>query len=747
MDIYLNPCAMCTNFRSCFPLRILLLVLLHGLFSRTVAQSTLPKAVNDSLWGVWKDTGTADSSRFKAMYKLVWDGYMQSHPDSAIYYAQLMETAATRKGLKKEIAAALNLEGNAAYNKGDLDQAMELHTRSLAIRMEIGDADGISRSLLNIGNVYRRRGEHQQALDHLGRSMKMKEQLGDMEGIAICLNNIGIVHKALGDPVKAMECYERSLKIREELGDDKGIAYAMNSMGLLYEEQGQYARAIEYYGRSLHLHEKVGNKVLMANVLLRIGKLAMEQGDHVQALEDFRRCIDLARPLGDQYGVAEGFNSIGNIHLRDGDNEKAAENYLLANMAYENAHDSTGMAVTLDNLGIVRRRQGRLDEALELHGRAIRVLEVKGPKANLAYSLRSMGAVYQVKGDHARALDYGERALILARQAGDVLVLKDVAELLYESYKTSGQKGKALDMYELFVQMRDSVKNEEAQREVMRHEFNYQFEKKEALVAAEQARKDAVAAERIKRKEQQRNAFIGGFGLMVLLAGVFLFQRNRISKERKRSDGLLLNILPAEVAEELKDTGSAVAKHFEQATILFSDFKGFTAISEKLTAAQLVEELNACFQAFDHIITARGIEKIKTIGDAYMCVGGLPDPKSSTPADVVHAALDMQTFMKRRKSDHDAQGLPAFEMRVGIHTGPVVAGIVGIKKFQYDIWGDTVNTASRMESSGEVGQVNISEATYALVKNGSGLTFTPRGKVQAKGKGEMEMYFVDALVI
>ncbi|MBK8613926.1 MAG: tetratricopeptide repeat protein [Flavobacteriales bacterium] len=417
--------------------------------------------------------------------------------------------------------------------------------------------------------------------------------------------------------------------------------------------------------------------------------------------------------------MAEGFNSISGHTLRDGDNEKAAENYLLANMAYENAHDSTGMAVTLDNLGIVRRRQGRLDEALELHGRAIRVLEVKGPKANLAYSLRSMGAVYQVKGDHARALDYGERALILARQAGDVLVLKDVAELLYESYKTSGQKGKALDMYELFVQMRDSVKNEEAQREVMRHEFNYQFEKKEALVAAEQARKDAVAAERIKRKEQQRNAFIGGFGLMVLLAGVFLFQRNRISKERKRSDGLLLNILPAEVAEELKDTGSAVAKHFEQATILFSDFKGFTAISEKLTAAQLVEELNACFQAFDHIITARGIEKIKTIGDAYMCA----------------------------KSDHDAQGLPCFEMRVGIHTGPVVAGIVGVKKFQYDIWGDTVNTASRMESSGEVGQVNISEATYALVKDEPGLTFTPRGKVQAKGKGEMEMYFVDALVI
>ncbi|MCB9168988.1 MAG: adenylate/guanylate cyclase domain-containing protein [Flavobacteriales bacterium] len=211
---------------------------------------------------------------------------------------------------------------------------------------------------------------------------------------------------------------------------------------------------------------------------------------------------------------------------------------------------------------------------------------------------------------------------------------------------------------------------------------------------------------------------------------------------RARSDQLLLNILPAEVAEELKESGAAKARYFEQSTILFSDFNGFTMISQQLSPDRLVDELNTCFKAFDNIITARGIEKIKTIGDAYMCAGGLPDPYAASPADVVHAALEMQAFMKARKSERDAQGLPAFEMRVGIHTGPVVAGIVGVKKFQYDIWGDTVNTASRMESSGQPGHVNISEATYELVKNESGLTFTPRGKVQAKGKGEMEMFFV-----
>ena len=237
-----------------------------------------------------------------------------------------------------------------------------------------------------------------------------------------------------------------------------------------------------------------------------------------------------------------------------------------------------------------------------------------------------------------------------------------------------------------------------------------------------------------------------------------------LREEKKRSDDLLLNILPEEVAEELKAKGHADAKHFDNVTILFTDFKGFTEASEKLSPQDLLEELNTCFKAFDGIITARGIEKIKTIGDAYMCAGGLPVPASSTPAGVVQAALEMQAFMIARKKERDAQGKPSFEMRVGIHTGPVVAGIVGVKKFAYDIWGDTVNTASRMESSGEVGQMNISESTYALVKavvvpedavasthrvdpeNGEvtrpAFTFSPRGKVQAKGKGEMEMYFV-----
>ena len=157
---------------------------------------------------------------------------------------------------------------------------------------------------------------------------------------------------------------------------------------------------------------------------------------------------------------------------------------------------------------------------------------------------------------------------------------------------------------------------------------------------------------------------------------------------------------------------------------------------------ELVTDLNECFSAFDHIMERRGVEKIKTIGDAYMAAGGLPSPNETHARDVVLAALEIRHFMEEYSRKRREQGQPYFEIRIGVHTGPVVAGIVGVKKFQYDIWGDTVNTASRIESSGEVGKVNISGTTYQMVRHLPGLSFSSRGKVHVKGKGELEMFYV-----
>jgi class 3 adenylate cyclase len=208
--------------------------------------------------------------------------------------------------------------------------------------------------------------------------------------------------------------------------------------------------------------------------------------------------------------------------------------------------------------------------------------------------------------------------------------------------------------------------------------------------------------------------------------------------EKKKSDLLLYNILPFETAQELKRNGFAAAKHFEKVTILFTDFKGFTSISEKLSPQELVREIDQCFKAFDSITSKYNIEKIKTIGDSYMAAGGLPVPNSTHAEDVVKAALEIRDYMKTYKTGKS--GL-SFEVRIGINTGSVVAGIVGTKKFQYDIWGDAVNTASRMETACEPGKVNISENTFNLIKNNFNCFY--RGEITVKGKGNIKMYFVD----
>ncbi|TAE74087.1 MAG: hypothetical protein EAZ85_05295 [Bacteroidetes bacterium] len=231
-----------------------------------------------------------------------------------------------------------------------------------------------------------------------------------------------------------------------------------------------------------------------------------------------------------------------------------------------------------------------------------------------------------------------------------------------------------------------------------------------------------------KRRREKHNALLAS-------------KNSELEIERQKSDKLLLNILPKEVAEELKEFGRATAKQYARTTVLFTDFKGFTNISSGLTPEKLIEELNDCFVMFDEIIKKYKIERIKTIGDAFMCVGGLPTTNNTNPIDAVLAGLEMQRRMKAKKVEKLAQGSDYWQCRLGINTGEVIAGVIGVSKFAYDIWGDTVNVASRMEANGEVDRVNISENTYFLVKDF--FVCTPRGKLVVKGKGEMEMFFVD----
>lgn len=244
-------------------------------------------------------------------------------------------------------------------------------------------------------------------------------------------------------------------------------------------------------------------------------------------------------------------------------------------------------------------------------------------------------------------------------------------------------------------------------------------------------------------------------GLAFYLSNIRLLRKKRVLEEKVRertvqlqeekdkTETLLLNILPKETAEELKEFNKVVPRKYNNVTVLFTDFKGFTMLAEKLTPEELINEIDLCFKEFDAILGRYRIEKIKTIGDAYMCAGGLPTKYKNNSLEVVNAALEIRDYMLSYAKERKSKGEPYFEIRIGVHSGEVIAGVVGTKKYAYDIWGDTVNLASRMESSGEPGKVNISGDTYKLVK--SKFVCTHRGKIKAKNKGEVDMYFVDGI--
>lgn len=289
--------------------------------------------------------------------------------------------------------------------------------------------------------------------------------------------------------------------------------------------------------------------------------------------------------------------------------------------------------------------------------------------------------------------------------------------------------------------------------EMVRMKEAFELEKQD-MNLKDQANQIEMQQQQLDLQASQRNLFIAVAVIMALIAigGILRYVETRkynqtlkvnntaLAVEQKKSNDLLLNILPVSVAEELKNTGIAKANRYEMASVMFSDFKDFSSIAKVLSPEKLVAELDLYFKRYDDIISKYGIEKIKTIGDAYMCVGGLNGTAEEGARQVILAALEIQELLEELKQERLEREEPFFEARIGVHSGPLVAGVVGSIKFAYDIWGDTVNVASRMETNGEPWRVNISAVTQELIK--SEFSFEYRGIIPIKNRGEIAMYFV-----
>lgn len=557
-------------------------------------------------------------------------------------------------------------------------------------------------------------GQYQDALLLLDSARFSRNMRHDTISIGRILVKKALLFQMLSQYDLALEQLYFARTLRSKSQDTLGLAEVNNNIGAIYHTQRDYSKASEYYKITLTLYEQLGDRLKIAQTYNNIGALLEDMKDPVTALEFHRKSLSI----------------------------------------WQEEQQPKWIGISFQHLGVCYSLLEKFDSARFYLEECFDFMETWDNRSQMSNTAILLGNVHMTEGSMNKAIEWCELGLTIAEERGLPLYQQRGCKCLQEAYEAVGSERNALAYYKKFVSLRDSIFSQEQAKEITRLEMDHTFSQKhlaDSLIREEEKLKvEIVHQKEVSDKEKSRNIFMASGVILLLLAGglwsrMRLVRRakSRIEREKDRSENLLLNILPAEIAEELKEKGRAEARDFEKVTILFTDFKGFTSVSEQLSPKALVAEINACFEAFDHLVGKYNIEKIKTIGDAYMAAGGLPVPSDESVANCILAALEMQAFMKERKAIRDAQNLPAFEMRVGLHTGPVVAGIVGVKKFQYDVWGDTVNTASRMESSGDVGRVNLSEAAYNLLSDDPRFVFEFRGMIRAKGKGEMKMYFVD----
>lgn len=494
--------------------------------------------------------------------------------------------------------------------------------------------------------------------------------------------------------------------------------------------------------------------------------------DVKKAVEYGKSAHNRAQELSNNGMLAQSAFLISQAYNRTRGEERKEETWLKSALGYaKNANDGDLIIKTVDKLSRLAIRNDRknghrkayqyTEEAFKFfsqRGRSISELDRKYDKQKafrekeqrelmrdldqLTAELNRLGRERDKLSDDKTVLTQRTKKLEKEKETIEqekVLVEQEVAEKEEEIKDISKEKLQAKMLAETRQHMIDNLENEKVIDSLNLQQANLSLEN--AQLQQEQSKYIFM--------------FMGAVALFVILLALLNYFRFRakkrlskklelqnqlIEEERKRSDELLLNILPASIAEELKEKGKATARKFNEASILFTDFKNFTRIAAQMTPEKLVEEIDNTFKAFDNIISHyEDIEKIKTVGDAYICASGLVNRKT-IPVNLIKASLEMQEYLEDVKLEKQRKNEPFFEARVGIHSGPIVAGVVGLKKFAYDIWGDTVNIAARMEANCEAGKVNISESTYRLVKYNYDCQY--RGKVAAKGKGMIDMYYV-----
>ena len=520
----------------------------------------------------------------------------------------------------------------------------------------------------------------------------------------------------------------------------RGIANADYILGQGYEYTNNYAMGIKYYLDALGIYNELNLYRQQVNTLLCVAGVYEIMDD----LGSEEKYVAAATAICEEHKNEKGLKKIlpvvfdfqATIFNKEGRYDTAIKLYKQG-ITLARADSNTGeVKNSLCNLAIALKNNKNYNESLSTYNEVLSLTDTVNDLYPFGIIMDNMSILFYRMGDLKKSEQYALKSIDVVKGINAADLLKDTYETLKNVYTQEKRYPEALEYTEKWSYIKDTILTREKSQQITQWQTKYDTEAKDKEIADQKKQ----LAYNLKI-----NLSLTVCVTLLLLLGVIIYRNYNTQKrsntllsiEKKRSEDLLLNILPAEVADELKNKGAADAKYFDNVTVVFTDFVNFTKASERMSPQQLIDELHYYFKAFDEITGKYDIEKIKTIGDSYLAVSGLPVPNPNHAENIVRAAMEINNIVNKRKQK---MGDATFEMRIGVHSGSVVAGIVGVKKFSYDIWGDTVNTAARMEQNSEPGKINISQTTYELVKDKFNCVY--RGEIEAKNKGLMKMYFI-----
>jgi len=602
----------------------------------------------------------------------------------------------------------------------------------------VSTLNNLGLELLNQGNI-------DESLKYSEKARDLSTELGYIKGKALSLKQIGNANYYKGNFLEVFDYWTQSLQNFEIIKDSIGISNILSNLGIIYFSQGSNAKAIDYLLRSLTIAEKLKHPLRISTALLNI---AMVYGDSPQdwdkALSYYEQALPYLKIIKDPANSKAYYFGVGEIEYSKGNYQRALEYF---EEGLKITKNTIYYSQNLLLLGKTKFKLGELEESLSLLNECYSNSVKEDNLLVKVKCLIELGIVYQNNNFKKAITAYSEAEnLAISQELSYELAL--IYDGISQSYVNKGDFKKGYQYQVKYLAQKDSIFNVETNDKMRGLQFGFDLSKKEDEIGL--LEKEALIQE-LTEKRQKNTIYGAGIALfLIVLLALGLFRRYKFIKEtniiieaeKNRSESLLLNILPEETALELKEFGKVKAKRFESTTVLFTDFVGFTAFAKNLEPEELVSSVDYYFSKFDEIMDKYKVEKIKTIGDAYMCASGLPEPNKYDVFRAVQAAFEIIEFIEESKKT-EMDDLTQFDIRIGMNTGPIVAGVVGTKKFAYDIWGDSVNVASRMESKSLPGKINISESTYDLIKDVYHCEY--RGEIDVKNKGMMKMYFVNSV--